>query len=232
MLSNESAEMRMFTFSRRYLDLSRSVLISIYLDLDLSWYNISIPIPRSISTVSQSVMSSSLWLHGLWPTRLFCPWNSPDKNIGVSDHSLYQGIFLTQGSNPGLLHCMKILYHLSHQRSPSIYLYLYLYLSVQFSHSVMSNSLWLHGLWPIRLLCSWEFSRQEYWSGLPCPPPGDLPNPGIKPKSPALQVDSLPSEPPGKPRMLEWLAHLFCRVSSQPRNWTRVSCFAGGFFTS
>ena len=39
----------------------------------------------------------------------------------------------------------------------------------------------------------------EYWSGLPCPPPGDLPNPGIEPRSPALQVDSLPSEPPGKP---------------------------------
>ena len=42
--------------------------------------------------------------------------------------------------------------------------------------------------------------RQEYWSGLPCPPPGDLPSPGIKPRSPALQVDSLPTEPPGKPR--------------------------------
>ena len=43
------------------------------------------------------------------------------------------------------------------------------------------------------------FSRQEYWSGLPCPPPGDLPDPGTKPGSPALQADSLPSEPPGKP---------------------------------
>ena len=42
-----------------------------------------------------------------------------------------------------------------------------------------------------------EVSRQEYWSGLPCPPPGGLPKPGIKPRSPALQVDSLPSEPPG-----------------------------------
>ena len=42
------------------------------------------------------------------------------------------------------------------------------------------------------------FSRQECWSGLPCPPPGDLSNPEIKPRSPALQVDSLPSEPPGK----------------------------------
>ena len=41
--------------------------------------------------------------------------------------------------------------------------------------------------------------RQEYWSGLPCPPPGDLPDLGIKPGSPAFQADALTSEPPGKP---------------------------------
>ena len=45
---------------------------------------------------------------------------------------------------------------------------------------------------------SMGFSRQEYWSGLPCPSPGDLPNPGIKPGSPVSQVDSLPSESPGR----------------------------------
>ena len=50
-----------------------------------------------------------------------------------------------------------------------------------------------------RLLCPWGFSRQEYWSGLPCLPPGDLLNPGIKARSPALQADSSPSETPGKP---------------------------------
>ena len=44
-----------------------------------------------------------------------------------------------------------------------------------------------------------EFSRPEYWNGLPFPPPGDLSDPGIEPRSPALQADSLPSEPPGKP---------------------------------
>ena len=43
-------------------------------------------------------------------------------------------------------------------------------------------------------------SRQECWSGLPFPSPGDLPDPGIEPWSPALQADALPSEPPGKPR--------------------------------
>ena len=57
-----------------------------------------------------------------------------------------------------------------------------------------------HGQEPTRLLCPWGFSRHEYWSGLPCPPPGDLPNPGIKPKSPTLQADCLPSESPEKPK--------------------------------
>ena len=46
---------------------------------------------------------------------------------------------------------------------------------------------------------SMGFSRQECWSGLPFPSPGDLPNPGIEPRSPTLQADALPSEPPGKP---------------------------------
>ena len=57
------------------------------------------------------------------------------------------------------------------------------------SHSVMSDS-----LQPARLLSPWGFSRQEYCSGLLCPPPGDLPNPGIEHRSTALQKDSLPSE--------------------------------------
>ena len=47
---------------------------------------------------------------------------------------------------------------------------------------------------------SMGFSRQEYWSGLPCPPPGDLPNPGIKRRYPTLQADSLPSKLTGKPK--------------------------------
>ena len=47
---------------------------------------------------------------------------------------------------------------------------------------------------------SMGFSRQEYWSGLPFPSPGDLPNPGIEPGSRALEADTLTSEPPGKPK--------------------------------
>ena len=65
-----------------------------------------------------------------------------------------------------------------------------------FSHSVVSDS-----VTPRTVACeaslSMEFSRQEYWSGLPFPSPGDLPDAGTEPGSPALQIGSLPSEPPG-----------------------------------
>ena len=62
-----------------------------------------------------SVMSDSLRPHGLQPTRLLCPWDSPGKSTGVGCHILLQGIFPTQGSNPGLLHCGRVLYQLNHQ---------------------------------------------------------------------------------------------------------------------
>ena len=71
--------------------------------------------------------------------------------------------------------------------------------SAVLSCSVASNSWQPHGLQPTRILSPWRFSRQGYWSELPCPPPRSLPNPGIKPRSPALQADSLPPEPPEKP---------------------------------
>ena len=62
--------------------------------------------------------------------------------------------------------------------------------------SVVSDSVRPYELQPARLLCPWDSAgKNEYWSGLPCPPPGELPDPGIEPGSPALQADSLPSEP-------------------------------------
>ena len=60
---------------------------------------------------------------------------------------------------------------------------------------------------------SMEFSRQEYWSGLPFPSPGDLPDPGIKPRSPALQADSLPTELRGKPLFISKLFTLYAKDS-------------------
>ena len=71
-----------------------------------------------------------------------------------------------------------------------------------------------------------EFSRPEYWSGYSFPSPGDLPSPGIKPRSPALQVDSLPVEPQGKPKntgvgslsLLQWI------FQTQESNWGLMHC--------
>ena len=99
-----------------------------------------------LESESRSVVSNSLQPHGLYSL-----WNSLGQNTGVGNLSLLQGIFPTQGSNPGLLHCRQILYQLSHK---------------------------------------------------------------------------------GSPRILEWVAYPFCRGSSPPRNQTRVSCIAGGFFTN
>ena len=65
-----------------------------------------------LESESCSVASNSLRPHGV-----YSPWNSPGKNTGVGSHSLLQGIFSTQGSNPGLPHCREILYQLSHQGS-------------------------------------------------------------------------------------------------------------------
>ena len=56
----------------------------------------------------------------LWPHGLYSPWNSPDQNTGMSSLSLFQGIFSTQGLNPGFPHCRQILYQLSHKGTPRI----------------------------------------------------------------------------------------------------------------
>ena len=92
------------------------------------------------------------------------------------------------------------------------------------SHSVVSSTLGPYGLG--RLLCPWGFSRQEYWSGLPCPPPGDPTNLGIEPTSTTLWVDSLPSEPPGNPKnarvgSLSLLQGIF---PTQESSWGLLHC--------
>ena len=70
------------------------------------------------AVLSHSVMSDSLRLHSL-PSSLVHE-DSPGKNTGMGCYALFQGIFPTQGSNPGLLNCRQILYHLSYQGSPRI----------------------------------------------------------------------------------------------------------------
>ena len=77
---------------------------------------------------------------------------------------------------------------------------------------------------------SMGFPRQEYWSGLPFPPPGGFPNPGIKPRSPALHTDSLPSEPPGKHSIYDMFVQMVsrapsCLLSSHLCLWKPSPCF-------
>ena len=79
------------------------------------------------------------------------------------------------------------------------------------------------------LLCPWDFSRQEYWSGLPFPSPRDLPDPGIEPGSPTLQTDVSPSEPPGIALVKYQLAMWETQVRSldqedPPEKGMAVSC--------
>ena len=91
----------------------------------LLWEADSLPLCHQGSPgvcVSLSGVSDSLLPHGMYPARLLCPWDSPGKNAGVGCLSLLQGIFLTQGSNLGLLHCRLILYCLNHQGSPYLLL--------------------------------------------------------------------------------------------------------------
>ena len=89
--------------------------------LIIEWYNHLIFRVKRLEYIlckfvlSCSIVSNSLQSHELQPARLLCPWDSPVKNTGVGCCTLLQGIFPTQGSNPGLLHCRQILYHLSYQ---------------------------------------------------------------------------------------------------------------------
>ena len=101
---------------------------------------------KSVVYVSRSVVSDSLQLHGVQPTRVFCLWDFPDKNTGVGCHFLLQGIFLTQGSNRSLLHCRQTLYHLSHQGSPAIYL-ISLDLWFHYLQKVDDDKSYFTGLW-------------------------------------------------------------------------------------
>ena len=148
---------------------------------------------------------------------MLSPYKVPQgkpKNTGVGSLSLLQQIFLTQGSNQGLLHCRQILYQLSYQKpilSVTSNLKHFTHIS---SFKILKNLIgtyvlncfihvWLFAtLWTVthQTPLSMGFSRQEYWSGLPCPPSGDLPYLGIKSGSLMTllhwQVSPLPLAPP------------------------------------
>ena len=136
-------------------------------------------------------------------TGLLCPRDSPGKNSGVGLSSLLQEIFSTQVSNPGLLHCRQILYHLIQGNSSPNHCFYPLNACVLscFSCVRLFSTPWTVAC---QVPLSTEFSRQ-YWSGLPCPSPGDVPNPGIKPASlmtPALAGGFFTTSATGKPYYL------------------------------
>ena len=134
---------------------------------------------------SCSVVSDSLRPHGP-----YSPWNSPvEFHYGVGSLSILQGIFPTQGLKPDLPHCKQILQHLRH-KGPT---------GREGIVKLLSCVRLFATPWTVVYQAppSMGFSRQEYWSGVPFPFPGDIPDPGIEPWSPALQADALPSEPRG-----------------------------------
>ena len=97
---------------------------------------------------SRSVISDSLWPHGL-----YSPWNSLGQYTGVGSLSLLQGIFPIQGSNPGLLHCRQILYQLTHQGSPGI---------LEWVASPPSSRSSPLRNWTSLLQCRWILIRGQY----------------------------------------------------------------------
>ena len=106
-LANQSIKIHPFTFFC-YNQTTTGGSINVFLSPERKWN-------------CHSFVSNSLWPHGLWPSKLFCPWDSPGKNTGVGYHSLPQGIFLTQGSNPCLfclLHWQAGSLPLAHLGSP------------------------------------------------------------------------------------------------------------------
>ena len=129
-----------------------------------------------------AVIPDSLPPYGLAHQAL-CPWDLPGKNTGVGCHFLLQGIFPTQGSNPHLLLRRQILYAkpLGDPQVQKNEIGPFLYNILLFSHQVMSDSFVTPWTVACQLPLSIGFPRQEDWSGLPFPSPGDLPDPGSNP---------------------------------------------------
>ena len=130
---------------------------------------------------------------GLYPARLLCPWDSPGKNKVMGCLPSSRGSFQPRDQT-------RISYGSCIAGR---------FFTAEPPGKPGNKSRKVKSLSRVRLFAtpwtvayqaplSMGFSRQGCWSGLPFPSPGDLPNPGIKSRSPALQADALPSEPPGK----------------------------------
>ena len=193
-------------------------------------------------------MSNSLWPHGLQHGRLPCPspitraysnscpsnqWCHPTISSSVVPFSSSLQSLPASGSFP-----MSQFFASGGQRTRGKGISGTLYIlpisqnhlkKKKWSRSVMSDSLRPHGQYAYQAPPSMGFSRQEYWGGLPFPSPGNLPDPGIIPRFPALQADTLPSEPPGKPQ--HHCTGLKSAHCPQPASYFRVSPHAPAFLT-
>ena len=108
---------------------SRHLLLTTFLHLifsgvELIYNTVSVSAVQHCESATRACLVAQLCPtlrpRGLQPTSLLCPWDAPGKDTGVGCQALLQEIFLTQGLNPGLPHCRRILYHLSRQGSPRI----------------------------------------------------------------------------------------------------------------
>ena len=162
-----------------------------------------------------------------YPLGCNSPWNSPGQNTGVGRLSLLQGIFPTQGLNPGLPHCGQILYQLSHKESPRTLEWVAYPFSRgssqprnQTRFSCIAGGFFTN--WAMRE--AWDLL---WWFG------------SLVAKSCLTLATPMDCSPPGssvhgifQAIILEWIPISFSRGSSQPRNWTQVSGTAGRFFTN
>ena len=174
----------------------------------------------------RSVMSDYLRSHGLQPTRLFCSWDLPSTDLdGGTEATDETQCVCAQCAQIQKLSAKKSMVWGSHCCSaicarPQWRLPfgpgLGFQLPSEKSKCQLLSCVQLFGTpWTVahQALLSMEFSWQEYWSGLPFPSSGDLPDPGIEPRSPALQAGSLPSEPLGKPlKQLTIFQFILCAV--------------------
>ena len=161
-----------------------------------------------------------------------CPWDSPGRNTGVDCHFLLQGILLTQGLNPGLLHCTQILYHLSYREVPHLF-YKWKYISFDCAESFSGFQLCA----PVDCNLSGSSVHGDSLgknTGVDCHAllQRIFPIQGLSPGLLHCRWILFCLSHQGSPGILEWFAMPSCRESSQPRPQTQVSHIAVRFFTS
>ena len=176
---------------------------------------------------SCSVVSDSLWPHGLWPARLPGPWNSLGQKLEWIAILFSRGIFPTQGLNPDLSHCRWILYRLSHQESPRILEWV----AYPFSHTSSWHQGLLHFWWILYQLSYQGSPNCAHWgwnSGLSHYETEVLPT-VLRRQINIGWCINMDCSPPGssvhgifQARILEWVAIPFSREFSWPRDQTWV----------